>query len=139
MTTPLRQLLYDNFSYRLSTEGFNHVLAASGLGVGSISLIVLAVGSIAPSLLKAAIGAIFAAFPDYQDRIAMMDTVIAVFWKQPVEQFLKVAPCLVAYLMGIPILGYSLDIWKEHVNLIDEHAVTKANLRRAIDGKELDR
>jgi len=41
-------------------------------------------------------------------------------------------------LLGIPILGYSLDIGKEHVNLIDER-LEKLIYSGQIDAKELDR
>jgi hypothetical protein len=44
----------------------------------------------------------------------------------------------VAYLIGLPILGYSLDIGKEHVNLIDEQ-LQKLIYSGQLDGKELDR
>lgn len=45
---------------------------------------------------------------------------------------------LVAYLIGLPILGYSLDIGKEHVNLIDER-LEKLIYSGQLDSKELDR
>lgn len=44
----------------------------------------------------------------------------------------------VAYLIGLPILGYSLDIGKEHVNLIDE-GLQKMIYGGQLDNKELDR
>ncbi|CAH9109706.1 unnamed protein product [Cuscuta europaea] len=44
----------------------------------------------------------------------------------------------VAYLIGIPILGYSLDIGKENVNLIDER-LEKLIYSGQLDSKELDR
>ncbi|RCV09358.1 hypothetical protein SETIT_2G021300v2 [Setaria italica] len=60
--------------------------------------------------------------PDYQERIARHEA----------------AHYLVAYLIGLPILGYSLDIGKEHVNLIDEQ-LQKLIYSGQLDGKELDR
>ena len=45
---------------------------------------------------------------------------------------------LFAYLLGIPILGYSLDIGKENVNLIDER-LEKLIYSGQLDAKELDR
>lgn len=45
---------------------------------------------------------------------------------------------LVAYLLGLPILDYSLDIGKEHVNLIDER-LEKLIYSGQLDDKELDR
>uniref|UniRef100_A0A0D9WA55 Uncharacterized protein n=1 Tax=Leersia perrieri TaxID=77586 RepID=A0A0D9WA55_9ORYZ len=90
--------------------------------IGSISLIVLAIGSISPGLLQAAIGAFSTVFPDYQERIARHEA----------------AHFLVAYLIGLPILGYSLDIGKEHVNLIDEQ-LQKLIYSGQLDQKEIDR
>ncbi|MCH85392.1 hypothetical protein A2U01_0006238, partial [Trifolium medium] len=43
-----------------------------------------------------------------------------------------------AYLLGLPIFGYSLDIGKEHVNLIDER-LEKLLYSGQLDTKELDR
>ncbi|XP_060674670.1 uncharacterized protein LOC107425474 isoform X2 [Ziziphus jujuba] len=114
----------------VGTTGFLGVLAGQLPGdfgffvpylIGSISLIVLAVGSISPGLLQAAIDGFSSFFPDYQDRIARHEA----------------AHFLVAYLLGLPILGYSLDIGKEHVNLIDER-LEKLIYSGQLDAKELD-
>lgn len=115
----------------VGTTGFLGVIAGQLPGdwgffvpylLGSISLVVLAVGSISPGLLQAAIGGFSTFFPDYQDRIARHEA----------------AHFLVAYLIGLPILGYSLDIGKEHVNLVDDR-LQKLIYSGQLDEKELDR
>ncbi|KAK7318538.1 hypothetical protein RJT34_03241 [Clitoria ternatea] len=115
----------------VGTTGFLAVLAGQLPGdwgffvpylIGSISLVVLAVGSISPGLLQAAISSFSSFFPDYQERIARHEA----------------AHFLIAYLLGLPILGYSLDIGKEHVNLIDEK-LEKLIYSGQLDSQELDR
>ncbi|XBJ05465.1 hypothetical protein VPH35_024242 [Triticum aestivum] len=114
----------------VGTTGFLAVLAGQLPGdwgffvpylTGSISLLVLAIGSISPGLLQVAIGSFSAVFPDYQERIARHEA----------------AHFLVAYLTGLPILGYSLDIGKEHVNLVDDQ-LQKLLYSGQLDQKEVD-
>ncbi|KAK4371404.1 hypothetical protein RND71_010879 [Anisodus tanguticus] len=115
----------------VGTTGFLGVLAGQLPGdwgffvpylIGSISLVVLGIGSTSPGLLQAAIDGFSSFFPDYQERIARHEA----------------AHFLVSYLIGLPILGYSLDIGKEHVNLIDER-LEKLIYSGQLDSKELDR
>lgn len=44
----------------------------------------------------------------------------------------------VAYLVGLPVIGYSLDLGKEHVNLMDEK-LQKRLYESKLEGGELDR
>lgn len=115
----------------VGTTGFLAVLAGQLPGdwgfflpylIGSISLVVLAVGSISPGLLQAAISGFSSVFPDYQERIARHEA----------------AHFLVAYLLGLPILDYSLDIGKEHVNLINDK-LEKLIYSGQLDAQDLDR
>ncbi|CAL5326831.1 unnamed protein product [Camellia sinensis] len=163
----------------VGTTGFLGVLAGQLPGdwgffvpylIGSISLVVLAVGSISPGLLQAAIGGFSSLFPDYQDRIArheaahflascgggrsnggyggrwLCKVVVAGIWAWGGEAGVKKGDeregvgimGTLAYLLGLPILGYSLDIGKEHVNLIDKK-LEKLIYSGQLDAKELDR
>ncbi|KAK7399472.1 hypothetical protein VNO78_10655 [Psophocarpus tetragonolobus] len=99
----------------VGTTGFFAVLAGQLPGV-SLAHLCFAL------LLQAAISSFASLFPDYQERIARHEA----------------AHFLIAYLLGVPILGYSLDIGKEHVNLIDER-LEKLIYSGQLDAKELDR
>lgn len=90
--------------------------------IGSVSLVVLAVGSVAPGLLQAAISSFSSVYPDYQERILSHEA----------------AHFLVAYLVGLPIVGYSIDIGKEHVNLLDEKLQERI-YSGSFDARELDK
>ncbi|KAL3689155.1 hypothetical protein R1sor_015464 [Riccia sorocarpa] len=90
--------------------------------VGGISLGVLAVGSVSPGLLQAGIDLFSGAFADNEERVLRHEA----------------AHFLVAYLVGLPIVAYSLDIGKEHVNLVDEK-LQKRIYAGQLDPRELDR
>ncbi|OAE31558.1 hypothetical protein AXG93_3415s1180 [Marchantia polymorpha subsp. ruderalis] len=90
--------------------------------VGGISLGVLAVGSVSPGLLQAGIDLFSGSFADSQERVLRHEA----------------AHFLVAYLVGLPIVAYSLDLGKEHVNLVDEK-LQKRIYEGQLDSRELDR
>jgi hypothetical protein len=81
---------------------------------GGISIAVLAVGSVAPGLLQLPINAFSNVFPDYRDRVLRHEA----------------AHFLVGYLLGVPVVGYSLDLGKEHTDFLE------ARLERKIVGAQ---
>ena len=89
--------------------------------VGSLSLVVLAVGSVAPGLFQVVIDKFSGTFPDYQERILRHEA----------------AHFLTAYMVGLPIVDYSLDLGKEHVNLLNETIEKK--IYEGLDANLLDR
>lgn len=90
--------------------------------VGSLSLVVLAVGSVAPGLLQVAINSFSGLFSDYQERTLCHEA----------------AHFLTAYLVGVPIVGYSVDLGKEHVNLVDEALQKRIYSAGGLDSALLD-
>eukprot|EP00850_Spirogloea_muscicola_P010418 SM000061S19245 [mRNA] locus=s61:317260:320032:- [translate_table: standard] len=90
--------------------------------VGSLSLVVLAIGSTAPGLLQVFINAFSGGFSDQEDRLLRHEA----------------AHFLTAYLLGLPVVNYSLDIGKEHVNLVDEK-LQKRIYEGRLDTRDLDR
>lgn len=89
--------------------------------VGSLSLVVLAVGSVAPGLFQVVIDKFSSSQGDYQERILRHEA----------------AHFLTAYMVGLPIVGYSLDLGKEHVNLVDESV--EKRIYEGLDANLLDR
>lgn len=89
--------------------------------VGSLSLVVLAVGSVAPGLFQVVIDKFSSSQGDYQERILRHEA----------------AHFLTAYMVGLPIVGYSLDLGKEHVNLVD--ASVEKKIYEGLDANLLDR
>lgn len=81
---------------------------------GGVSIAVLGVGSVAPSLLQIPINLFSGLFPDYRDRVLRHEA----------------AHFLVGYLLGVPIVGYSLDLGKEHTDFLE------ARLERKIVGAQ---
>jgi hypothetical protein len=70
---------------------------------GGLSIAVLAVGSVAPGLLEIPIAAFSGVFPDYRERVLRHEA----------------AHFLIAYLVGVPVVAYSLGLGKEHTDLIE--------------------
>eukprot|EP01024_Parvocaulis_polyphysoides_P040882 TRINITY_DN3732_c0_g1_i3.p3 TRINITY_DN3732_c0_g1~~TRINITY_DN3732_c0_g1_i3.p3 ORF type:complete len:262 (-),score=32.99 TRINITY_DN3732_c0_g1_i3:38-823(-) len=71
--------------------------------VGSIVLVVLAIGSTSPGLLQYFIDLFSRVFPDYNDRVLKHEA----------------AHFLVGYIMGVPVYAYSVMIGKEHVDFVE--------------------
>ena len=81
--------------------------------VGGVPIAVLAVGSVAPGLLTFFTNQASRLFPDYRDRVAAHEA----------------GHFLVAYLLGLPVAGYSLDIGAAHTDVAEA-----AEERRLIEG-----
>lgn len=90
--------------------------------IGSISFVVLGVGSVAPGLLENPIVLFAPLFSDYKERVLKHEA----------------AHFLVAYLLGIPVASYSLDIGKEHTNLVDDK-LQKRIYDARLEAGELDK
>ena len=84
--------------------------------IGGIPIVVLAIGSTAPGLLSFFTDKFSRVFPDYRERVRRHEA----------------AHFLVAYLLGLPVTGYSLDIGAAHVD------VAEADLERRLIEKFLE-
>jgi len=71
--------------------------------MGGVSLVVLAIGSTAPGLLKIGVDSVSRLNPEYMERIVKHEA----------------AHFLIAYLSGIPVSSYSLGLMEMHVELLE--------------------
>jgi len=86
-----------------------------------ISIAVLAIGSTAPGLLYFAIDKFSQVFPDYRERTLGHEA----------------GHFLVAYLCGVPVTSYSLDMGKEHTDLV-EHKLQRKIMKGKLEPSEVD-
>ena len=89
---------------------------------GGISFVVLGIGSVNPGILQFAIDTFSQVFPDYKERVLRHEA----------------AHFLTAYLLGVPVAGYSLIVGKEHTDLA-EAALQRRLIEKQLDDKEVDK
>jgi hypothetical protein len=89
---------------------------------GGISILVLAIGSTAPGLLQIPINAFSSLFPDFRDRVLRHEA----------------AHFLIAYLLGVPIVDYSLDISSAHTDLLEYRLQRKLVGAQRLSDDEID-
>lgn len=114
-------------AFLISVVGVTSVVAVAGMFLpgelsffvpylaGGVSIAVLAIGSTAPGLLQVFIDLFSRVFPDYRERML----------KHEAGHF------LIAYLCGVPITAYSIDLGKEHTDLLEAKLQ-----RRIVDPKK---
>mmetsp|Transcript_7056 Transcript_7056/g.14229 ORF Transcript_7056/g.14229 Transcript_7056/m.14229 type:complete len:360 (-) Transcript_7056:112-1191(-) len=127
----------NDFAFLTSVVGVTSVLAVVSLAVlpqgseialwvpfliGGVAFAVLAIGSVAPGLLEVFINFFSQVFPDYRERVAKHEA----------------AHFLVAYLCGVPATGYSLDLGKEHTDLIEAKLQRRLSTRGKLAASEVD-
>jgi hypothetical protein len=88
---------------------------------GGISFVVLGIGSVNPGILQFAIDKFSQVFPDYKERVLRHEA----------------AHFLTAYLLGVPVAGYSLIVGKEHTDLA-EAALQRRLIEKQLEDKEVD-
>lgn len=88
---------------------------------GGISFVVLGIGSVNPGILQFAIDFFSQVFPDYKQRVLRHEA----------------AHFLTAYLLGVPVAGYSLIVGKEHTDLA-EAALQRRLIEKQLEDKEVD-
>lgn len=90
--------------------------------VGSISFVVLGIGSVNPGILQFAIDSFSQIFPDYKERVLRHEA----------------AHFLTAYLLGCAVGGYSLLLGKEHTDLA-EAVLQRRLIEQTLDNDAVDR
>lgn len=89
--------------------------------IGSVVLVVLAIGSTAPGLLAVVIDKFSQVYPDYKERVARHEA----------------GHFLMGYLVGVPVTGYSMEIGLQHTEFAEaklQHRIVEKKL----DDKEID-
>ena len=89
---------------------------------GGIAIVVLAIGSTNPGILQFAIDSFSKVFPDYRKRVVIHEA----------------AHFLLAHLLGVPVVGYSLMLGKEHTDLA-EAALQRRLIEKQLDEQEVNR
>eukprot|EP00242_Pyramimonas_sp_CCMP2087_P009257 CAMPEP_0198210600 /NCGR_PEP_ID=MMETSP1445-20131203/20937_1 /TAXON_ID=36898 /ORGANISM="Pyramimonas sp., Strain CCMP2087" /LENGTH=356 /DNA_ID=CAMNT_0043884697 /DNA_START=99 /DNA_END=1169 /DNA_ORIENTATION=+ len=125
----------NDLAFLVSVVGVTSVLAVVSLAtlpgewglwvpffVGGSAFAVLAVGSTAPGLLEIPIKFFSQVFPDYRERVLRHEA----------------GHFLVAYFCGVPATGYSLDLGKEHTDLIEAKLQRRLNAKGKLNASEVD-